>query len=75
MAEASSIRLVVESADLILDADLEPPLDVVNVIRCRKAEIIELLAPPGDRRTMEDWRALFDECAGIAEFDCGQIHP
>ncbi len=72
MAEASGIRLGVEGADLILDADLEPPVDVVNAIRRHKAEIIELLAPPGDRWTVEDWRALFDERAGIAEFDGGQ---
>lgn len=72
MAEASGIRLGVEGADLILDADLEPPLDVVNAIRRHKAEIIELLAPPGDRWTAEDWRALFDERAGVAEFDGGQ---
>ncbi len=71
-AEASGIRLGVEGADLILDADLEPPVDVVNAIRRHKAEIIELLAPPGDRWTAEDWRALFDERAGIAEFDGGQ---
>ncbi len=71
-AEASGIRLGVEGVDLILDADLEPPVDVVNAIRRHKAEIIELLAPPGDRWTAEDWRALFDERAGIAEFDGGQ---
>jgi hypothetical protein len=71
MAEASGIRLGVEGADLILDADLEPPVDVVNAIRRHKAEIIELLAPPGDRWTAEDWRALFEERAGIAEHDAG----
>jgi hypothetical protein len=70
-AEASGIRLGVEGADLILDADLEPPVDVVNAIRRHKAEIIELLAPPGDRWTAEDWRALFEERAGIAEHDAG----
>ena len=53
-AEASGIRLGVEGADLILDADLEPPVDVVNAIRRHKAEIIELLAPPGDRWAVED---------------------
>ena len=68
-AEASGIRLGVEGVDLILDADLEPPVDVVNAIRRHKAEIIELLAPPGDRSTAEDWRALFEERAGIAEHD------
>jgi hypothetical protein len=69
MAEASGIRLEVEGPDLILDADFEPPVDVVNAITRDKAEIIELLAPPGDRWTAEDWQVLFDERAGIAEFD------
>ncbi len=72
MAEASGIRLEVEGPDLILDADFEPPVDVVNAIARDKAEIIELLAPPGDRWTTEDWRAFFDERAAIAEFDGGQ---
>ena len=72
MAEASGIRLGVEGADLILDADLEPPIDVVTAIKRHKVEIIELLAPPKDRWTAEDWRTLFDERAGIAEFDGGQ---
>ncbi len=73
-AEASGIRLGVEGVDLILDADLEPPVDVVNAIRRHKAEIIELLAPPGDRSTAEDWRALFEERAGIAEHDADVSH-
>ena len=72
MAEASGIRFEVEGPDLILDADFEPPVDVVNAITRDKAEIIELLAPPGDRWTTEDWRAFFDERAAIAEFDGGQ---
>ena len=72
-AEASGIRLRAEGTDLVLDADLEPPVDVVNAIRRHKAEIIELLAPPGDEWTTEDWRAFFDERAGIAEFDGGQL--
>ena len=72
VAEASGIRLRAEGTDLVLDADLEPPVDVVNAIRRHKAEIIELLAPPGDRWTAEDWRAFYDERAGIAEYDSGQ---
>ena len=71
MAEASGIRFGVEGADLILDADLEPPVDIVNAIRQDKAGIIELLGPSGDRWTAEDWRALFDERAAIAEYERG----
>lgn len=72
VAEESGIRLEIADTDLILDADLEPPVDVVDAIRRHKAEIIELLAPTGDRWTAEEWRAFFDERAGIAEFDGGR---
>ena len=71
-AEASGIRLGVEGADLILDADLEPPVDLVNAISRYKTEIIELIVLPGDSWTAEDWRALFDERADAAVFDRGQ---
>jgi hypothetical protein len=70
-AEASGIRLEIEGADLILDAILEPSVDIVNAVRQYKVEIIELLATPGDRWTAEDWQLFFDERAGIAEFDGG----
>jgi hypothetical protein len=35
----------------------------------RKAEIVALLRSGGDGWSAEDWRAFFDERAGIAEFD------
>ena len=73
VAEASGIRLRAEGTDLVLDADLEPPVDVVNAIRRHKAEIIELLAPPGDGWTTEDWRGFFLEGAGIFEFGTGAL--
>ncbi len=75
MAEASGIRLGVKGADLILDAKLEPPVDVVKAIRKYKAEIIELLATPRDRWTAEDWQAFFGKRAGIAKFDDGLPRP
>ena len=75
MAEASGIRLGIESGDLILDADFEPPVDVVNAIRRHKSEIIKLLAPARGRWTTEDWQAFFDERAGNAESDCGPPRP
>ncbi len=33
MDEESGVRLGVEGAELIRDADLEPPVDVVNALR------------------------------------------
>lgn len=72
MAEANGIEIGVEGTHLILNAELEPPVDVVNAIQRHKVEIIELLSAPGDEWAAEEWRALFDERAGIAEFDGGQ---
>jgi hypothetical protein len=40
-------------------------------IRQNKAVIITLLQPGEDGWSVEDWRAFFDERAGIAEFDGG----
>ncbi len=40
-------------------------------IRQNKAAIIGLLRPGDDGWSAEDWRAFFDERAGIAEFDGG----
>ena len=40
-------------------------------IRQNKAAIIRLLRPGDDGWSAEDWRAFFDERAGIAEFDGG----
>ena len=51
LAAASGIRIGVEGSHLILDADLEPPVDVVDAIRTHKAEIIELLGVSGDEWT------------------------
>jgi len=72
MAQVSGIRLGVEGTDLILDADLEPPDDVVSAIKRYKAEIVELIGASVDEWPAEEWRAFFDERAGIAEFDGGQ---
>jgi hypothetical protein len=69
MAKASGIRLGVEGTDLVLDADLEPPTDVVDAIKYHKAGIIELLSPSVERWNAEDWQAFYDERAGIAEHD------
>src|SRR5262249_19541196 len=39
------------------------------VLRQAKPEIIRLLRPVGDNWSADDWRAFFDERAGIAKFD------
>ncbi len=72
MACEHGVRLGVEGTDLILDADQEPPPQVLEAIRRHKPGIVALLTAPECDWTAEDWRAFFDERAGIAEFDGGQ---
>ena len=44
---------------------------MLKVIRRNKAEILTLLVADCRAWTAEDWQALYDERAGIAEFDAG----
>ena len=72
MARENGVRLGVAGADLILTADREPAPPVLEAIRRHKASIVALLTVPESDWTVEEWRSLFDERAGIAEFDSGQ---
>ena len=69
LAQENGIRIGVAGADLILDAEREPEPNVLEAIRCNKAEIVALLGAHHDEWTAEDWKAFYDERAGIAEFD------
>ena len=55
--------LIVTGADVLSDAEIAR-------LRSMKAELIAALREP-DARDAEDWRAYFEERAGIAEFDGG----
>ena len=71
LARENGVRLGVEGADLILDADREPAPRVLEAIRRHKAGIVALLTAAEGDWTAEDWRVFFDERAGIAEHDGG----
>ena len=71
LALAVGVRIRVDGDVLMLDADAAPPPEVIDLIRRHKVQMIELLAPGHDGWSGEDWRAFFDERAGIAEFDGG----
>ena len=43
----------------------------MNLLTCHRADVIALLRTWRDSWSGEDWRAFFDERAGIAEFDAG----
>jgi hypothetical protein len=71
LARAAGIEINVDGDDLTLDADVAPPPAVLDLLARHKAQVIALLRPGRDGWSGEDWRALFDERAGIAEFDGG----
>ena len=69
-ARAAGITIALDGDDLMLQASAQPPEYVLELLSHHKRGIVVLLRP--DRSwTAEDWRALYDERAGIAEFDGG----
>lgn len=71
LARAAGVRIGIDGDTLTLDADIAPPSEVIDLLSRHKARVIALLRHGGDGLSGEDWRAYFDERAGIAEFDGG----
>ncbi len=71
LARENGVHLSVAGADLTLAADREPARRVLEAIRRHKAGIVALLTAAAGDWTAEDWRAHFDERAGVAEHDGG----
>ncbi|AMA59449.1 hypothetical protein [Bradyrhizobium sp. CCGE-LA001] len=70
-AGAAGIRLVLDGEDLVLTAAEAPPDEVLSGLSRHKPEIVALLRPTRNSWCEVDWRAFFDERAGIIEFDGG----
>ena len=70
-ARDASVRIGIDGGAVTLDADAAPPPAVLDLLARHKARVIALLRTGGDGWSGEDWRAFFDERAGIAEFDGG----
>ena len=70
-ARAAGMKLGIEGEALMLEAATAPSPAVLDLLARHKAGIIALLRPANDGWAGEDWRAFFDERAGIAEFDGG----
>ena len=70
-ARAAGVSLRVDGDDLLLEATASPPASVIDALSRHKAEVVVLLRPAADGWSAEDWRAYFDERAGIAEFEGG----
>lgn len=71
LARAAGVRIGIDGDALTLDAEAAPPSAVLDLLARHKAQVIALLRLGGDGWSSEDWRAFFDERAGIAEFDGG----
>jgi len=71
-ARAAGIQLGINGDDLVLEASAPPSPAVLDMLSRHKAEIATLLMQGGEGWSVEDWRAFYDERAGIAEFDCDQ---
>jgi hypothetical protein len=70
-ARAAGIRLGIEGETLTLEAAVEPSPAVLDLLRRHKTGLVALLRPANDGWSAADWLALFEERAGVAEFDGG----
>lgn len=69
LARAAGVRIGIDGDALTLEAKAVPPPEVLDLLALHKAQLIALVRPGRDGWSGEDWRAFFDEQAGIAEFD------
>lgn len=74
-ARDAGIGLHMDGVDLVLEATAPPPAALLDLLTRHKADLITLLEPGDVGWSDEDWRALYDERAGIAEFDGGLPCP
>jgi hypothetical protein len=71
LAQAANVSITLDGNDLLLEAGCAPPPELLEMISRYKGDVIALLrARPGDW-TVADWKAFFNERAGIAEYDGG----
>src|SRR5262249_13911668 len=77
-ARAAGIKVRLDGKNLVLSGSSEPPSDLINMLRLHKRSIVSFLQgrllalrQPIQAWDPVDWRAFFDERAGIAEYDGG----
>jgi hypothetical protein len=75
VARAAGIHLGIDGDDLVLEASAPPHPAVIDLLSRHKAGIVSLLRSAKDGMSAEDWQVLFDERAGIAEFEGGLPRP
>ena len=70
-ARAAGIQLGIDGDDLVLEAAVQPPPALIDLLSSHKASIVALLRPAEDGWSAEDRQVLFEERAAIIEFDGG----
>src|SRR4029077_8749435 len=70
-ARAASVIVGINDNDLMLRAPARPASAVLDALSRYKAEIVALIRLKPLRWSADDWRAFFDERAGVIEFDGG----
>jgi hypothetical protein len=70
-AHAAGIQVRIDGDDLLLEAAVPPPAEVIDLLSRNKTVILAMLRPDADGWSAQDWQTFFDERAGIAEFDGG----
>ena len=71
LAHAAGVHVEIDGDDLVLVAAAPPPPAVIDLLANHKASIVALLRPAENGYSAEDWRTIFDERAGIIEYDGG----
>jgi hypothetical protein len=71
LAQAANVSVTLDGNDLFLEARCPPPPELLEMISRYKGDVIALLRAGPDEWTVADWKAFFDERAGIAEHDGG----
>jgi hypothetical protein len=70
-ARAAGIQVKIDGVDLLLRASAPPSAAVLEGLSRHKVHVLALLRLEKVEWTPDDWRAFFDERAGILEFDGG----
>jgi hypothetical protein len=70
-AQAAGVTVVIDGNDLMLRAPARPASAVLDALSRYKGEIVALIRLEPLRWSTDEWRAFFDERAGIIEFDGG----
>jgi hypothetical protein len=67
----AGVEVTLDDNGLVLKALAKPSDAIIGGLEACKAEIIFLLRPHSQGWTAEDWRAFYDERAGIVQHDGG----